>query len=89
MRRLAGLIIVVIGSFALHGSPLLAQARGVRELTSELRASDPEARARAACGLRELGDPAAAEASRPARRPDGRRHAGPPGRLREQPRLGR
>ena len=59
MRRLAGLIIVVIGSFALHGSPLLAQERGVRELVALLRASDPVSRARAACDLRELGDRAA------------------------------
>ena len=34
-------------------------ARGVRELTAELRAADPAARARAACGLRELGSEAA------------------------------
>ena len=59
MRRLAGLTIVVIGSFALHGSPLLAQERGVRELVALLRASDPVSRARAACDLRELGDRAA------------------------------
>ncbi|MEO8076066.1 MAG: HEAT repeat domain-containing protein [Acidobacteriota bacterium] len=35
------------------------QPRGVRELVSELGAADPSARARAACGLRELGDNAA------------------------------
>jgi HEAT repeat protein len=59
MRRVAGLIVVAIGSFALHASPLLAQERGVRELVGLLRASDPVSRARAACDLRELGDRAA------------------------------
>src|SRR4051812_3816281 len=40
------------------------QPRGARELIADLGAADPAARARAACGLRELGD-AAAEAMQP------------------------
>ena len=44
--------------------PLAAQTRAVRELVADLRASDAEARARAACELRERGD-SAAEAVQP------------------------
>ena len=41
-----------------------AQSRGVRELVSDLAASDPITRARAACEMRDLGD-AAVEAIQP------------------------
>ena len=41
-----------------------AQGRNVRELIAELNASDPAARARVACEIRELGD-SAAEAIQP------------------------
>ena len=45
-------------------TPIGAQSRGVRDLVTALSASDPAARARAACELRELGD-AAADALQP------------------------
>jgi HEAT repeat protein len=56
----------MLATFALMLSLLIAcdeapaQARaGARELMTQLSAGDPEARAKAACGLRELGDEAA------------------------------
>ena len=53
IRTLA--VSMVVGAALATGGDV-AQTRGVRELTAQLSASDPAARARASCELRDLGD---------------------------------
>ena len=59
-RTFAGVIAVVLLTAAGPNGQTAAPAQGIRELTTALASADPVARARAACGLRDLGDGAAA-----------------------------
>lgn len=62
MVRTLAVSLVAVAALAASGD--VAQSRGVRELANQLSASDPAARARASCELRELGD-AAVDALQP------------------------
>lgn len=57
------LVLLLVAAPLVHTSALFSaltpQARGVRDLATELSAPDPEARAAAACALRDEGDAAA------------------------------
>ena len=55
VKTLAAAIVLVLG---VTPASFCAQARDVAELVRQLSASDPAARARASCGLRDLGDAA-------------------------------
>ncbi len=59
-RTFAGVIAVVLLTAAGPNGQTAAPAQDIRELTTALASADPVGRARAACGLRDLGDGAAA-----------------------------